>query len=95
PYRGAKKEGVIGAAKGFRKRAISLVTKSGAGMFGVFIYPSAGISKSLRIAICSSTRKAIAKECRKEGVWIMEKGKGMQLDWDEIVHRFERLKRDA
>jgi hypothetical protein len=95
PYRGAKKEGALGAAKGFGKGAMSLVTKSGAGMFGVFAYPSAGISKSLRTAVHSSTRKSIAKERHEEGIWMMKNGKGTQLDWDEVVHRFERLKRNA
>ncbi|CZR49801.1 uncharacterized protein FPRO_16009 [Fusarium proliferatum ET1] len=88
PYKGAKKEGALGATKGFGKGATSLVTKSGAGMFGVFAYPSTGISKSLWTAVHSSTRKAIAKEHHEEGVWMMKKGMGTQLDWDEVVHRF-------
>ncbi|KAF4335646.1 UDP-glucose sterol transferase [Fusarium beomiforme] len=95
PYKGAKKEGALGAAKGLGKGAMGLVTKSGAGMFGVFAYPSAGISKSIRTAVHTSTRQGIAQERHKEGVWMMTNGIGMQLDWDEIAHRFERLKRDA
>ncbi|KAI1068572.1 hypothetical protein LB507_004268, partial [Fusarium sp. FIESC RH6] len=92
PYKGAKKEGALGAAKGFGKGAVSLVTKSGAGMFGVFAYPSAGISKSLRDAVHGSTRKVVAEERRKEGAWMVRKGLGTQVDCDELVRRFERLR---
>ncbi|KAF4951968.1 hypothetical protein FGADI_7084 [Fusarium gaditjirri] len=35
PYKGAKKEGALSAAKGLGKGAMNLVTKSGAGMFGL------------------------------------------------------------
>ncbi|CZR37590.1 uncharacterized protein FPRO_07219 [Fusarium proliferatum ET1] len=66
PYKGAKKEGALGAAKGLGKGAMSLVTKSGAGMFGLFAYPSPGISKSLRTATHGSIRKKIAGERRAE-----------------------------
>lgn len=92
PYKGAKKEGALGAAKGFGKGAVSLVTKSGAGMFGVFAYPSAGISKSLRDAVHGSTRKVVAEERRKEGAWMVRKGLGTQVDCGELVRRFERLR---
>jgi hypothetical protein len=95
PYKGAKKEGALGAAKGLGKGAMSLVTKSGAGMFGVFAYPSAGISKSLRTAVHSSTRKTIAQERHKEGVWMIKNATGRQVDWQEVLNRFEQLQRDA
>ncbi|RMJ17627.1 hypothetical protein CDV36_002667 [Fusarium kuroshium] len=72
PYNGAKKEGALGAFKGLGKGAMSLMTKSGAGMFGVLAYPSAGISKSLRTAVHSSTRKAIAQALREEGKWMVK-----------------------
>ncbi|KAF5637731.1 sterol glucosyltransferase [Fusarium sp. NRRL 52700] len=62
PYKGAKKEGASGGAKG----AMNLVTKSGAGIFGLFAYPSAGVSNSLRTATHSSTRKTIAEQHHAE-----------------------------
>ncbi|RYC79384.1 hypothetical protein BFJ63_vAg17731 [Fusarium oxysporum f. sp. narcissi] len=94
PYKGARKEGAMGAVKGVGKGVMSLATKSGAGMFGVFAYPSAGISKSLRTAVHGSTRKAIAQERREEGVWMAKNGAGTQIDWSEVVSRFESLKLD-
>lgn len=87
-YKGARKEGALGTVKGLGKGVMSLATKSGTGMFGVFAYPSAGISKSLRTAVHSSTRKA---ERHGERVWMMEKGRGAQVDSSELLSRFERL----
>ncbi|KAF5981728.1 putative sterol glucosyltransferase [Fusarium bulbicola] len=92
PYKGAKKEGALGAAKGFGKGAMNLVTKSGAGMFGLFAYPSAGISKSLRTATYSSTRKTIAEERHAEGVWMMNNANGLQLECSRVLGDFDRLK---
>ncbi|KAF5664929.1 UDP-glucose,sterol transferase [Fusarium circinatum] len=92
PYKGAKKEGALGAAKGFGKGAMNLVTKSGAGMFGLFAYPSVGISKSLRTATYSSTRKTIAEERHAEGVWMMNNANGLQLECSRVLGDFERLK---
>lgn len=93
PYKGARKEGVLGAVKGFGKGAISLTTKSGAGMFGVFAYPSAGISQSIRTAIHSSTRKVIARELHQEGEWMIRGERGLQLDQDDLLHRFQQYLR--
>lgn len=94
PVRGAGKEGAVGAFKGVGKGAASLVAKSGAGMFGLFAYPSAGISKSLRSAVYSGTRKTIAKERIVEGQWLM-KGEGhaaLEVDKDEVIASFYRLR---
>ncbi|KAH7151641.1 hypothetical protein DER46DRAFT_579649 [Fusarium sp. MPI-SDFR-AT-0072] len=87
--------GALGAAKGLGKGAMNLVTKSGAGMFGLFAYPSAGISKSLRTATHSSTRKTIAEERHAEGVWLVKNGAGVQLNCSKVLEDFERLKRDT
>ncbi|KAM5345672.1 hypothetical protein ACJ41O_011533 [Fusarium nematophilum] len=50
PYKGAREAGVVGAAKGCGRGIANLVTKSGAGMFGLLAYPSAGVAKSIRAA---------------------------------------------
>lgn len=94
PVRGAGKEGAVGAFKGFGKGTASLVTKSGAGMFGLLAYPSAGISKSLRSAVYSGTRKAIAKERIGEGQWLMKaQGRAaLEVDKDEVIASFYRLR---
>lgn len=95
PVRGAAKEGAVGAFKGLGKGAASLVAKNGAGMFGLLAYPSAGIAKSLRSAVYSSTRKTVAKEKLVEGQWLMKGQAGhaaLDLDSDEIIASFYRLR---
>lgn len=95
PVRGSGKEGAVGAFKGFGKGAASLVAKSGAGMFGLLAYPSAGIAKSLRSAVHSGTRKAVAKERLAEGQWLVRgQGQGhaaLEVDSEGIVASFNRL----
>ncbi|KAL0934371.1 UDP-glucose,sterol transferase [Colletotrichum truncatum] len=92
PVRGANNEGALGAFKGLGKGAASLVTKSGAGMFGLFAYPSAGIAKSLRSAVHSGTRKAIAKEKHVEGQWLINSDAATDVDSGEILAAFNRLR---
>lgn len=92
PYIGARKDGALGAIKGFGKGVASLATKSGAGMFGMLAYPSAGISKSLRAMAYSSTRKEIALQRHEEGMWIIETGRAIQVDTNEVVAAFMRLR---
>lgn len=92
PYKGAKKEGALGAAKGFGKGAVNLVTKSGSGLYGLVGYTSAGIAKSLRTAVYSSTRKGIAQAHHREGVWLLENGARAKVDLRDIVGNFVRLK---
>jgi hypothetical protein len=92
PYKGAKKEGALGAAKGLGKGAVQLFTKSGSGLYGLVGYTGAGIAKSLRTAVYSSTRKGIAQECHKEGEWLLENGAGAKVDLRDVVGNFVRLK---
>lgn len=96
PVRGASKGGAVGAFTGFGKGAASLVTKSGAGMFGLLAYPSAGIAKSLRSAVHSGTRKTVEKERLVEGQWLMNgRGQGcavLEMDSEEVLASFNRLR---
>lgn len=94
PVRGASRDGTVGAFKGMGKGAASLVAKSGAGMFGLLAYPSAGIAKSLRSAVYSGTRKTVAKERLVEGQWLMQ-GQGhaaLDVDSDGIIASFYRVR---
>lgn len=91
PLRGAEKQGADVALKGFGKGAASLVAKSGAGMFGLFAYPSAGIVKSLRSAVHTGTRKDIAQERHAEGQWRVNGNAALEMDSGEILVSFNRL----
>jgi hypothetical protein len=93
PYQGAQKEGVKGAAKGLGKGLISMTTKTGAGMFGLMGYTSAGIAKSLRTAVYTKTRKSIAEARHAEGRWLVEQGRYGAKEVAAITSRFETLKK--
>lgn len=84
PHAGARKEGPIGAVKGFGKGIASLVTKSGAGAVGLVAYPSMGIAKSLRGAVYSGTQKQIANERSNEGKWLLATRGISKMDADKI-----------
>ncbi|RYP47048.1 hypothetical protein DL768_006843 [Monosporascus sp. mg162] len=92
PVKGAANEGALGAVKGIGKGAVSLVAKSGAGMFGLFAYPSAGIAKSLRSTVYSGTRKAITKEKHAEGRWLIDSESASQVNTEEVLATFRRLR---
>lgn len=93
PYRGARDEGALGAVKGVGKGTVNLVTKSGAGMFGLVAYPSAGIAKSLRTAFHTSTRKAIIQQRHKEGEWKLQTARMSSVNRDEVLAEFQRISR--
>ncbi|KAL1884035.1 hypothetical protein Daus18300_000144 [Diaporthe australafricana] len=88
PYKGAKKGGAIGAFKGIGKGVVGLTMKTGAGMFGLFAYPSAGIAKSLRSAVHRGTGRMIMEERIIEGAWILESPRGAEVDARAIISNF-------
>ncbi|KAJ4989966.1 UDP-glucose,sterol transferase [Stagonosporopsis vannaccii] len=92
PYQGAQKEGAVGAAKGLGKGLVNLTTKTGAGMFGLMSYTSAGIAKSLRTAVYSGTRKRILEARNAEGEWLVNQGNYGDEEAASIMSRFEALK---
>jgi hypothetical protein len=92
PYQGAQKDGMKGAAKGLGKGMVSMATKSGAGMFGLMGYTSAGIAMSLRTAVYTKTKKRIAEARHAEGMWLVEKSNYGVDETEKIAARFEALK---
>ncbi|KFA71896.1 hypothetical protein S40288_09517 [Stachybotrys chartarum IBT 40288] len=94
PIRGASNDGALGAIKGAGKGAVSLVAKSGAGMFGLFAYPSAGIAKSLRTAVYSGTKKLVARARHTEGQWMLRNGLPLGVDGDVLASDFQRLRKN-
>ena len=91
PYLGTKKGGVMGGAVGLAKGAAGLVSKSGAGMFGLLAYPSQGISKSLRKTVYSSTRKVVELERHREGQWLLKQsGKVDEEERQRVITGFEQ-----
>lgn len=93
PIRGAKDEGALGAFKGMGKGAVSLAAKSGAGMFGLVAYPSAGIAKSLRTAVHSGTRKVLAQAKHAEGQWLLRRDLPPGFTGDDWANKFRALRK--
>lgn len=91
PYKDAKKSGARGIATGLGKGAVGLVTKSGAGMFGMFAYPASGIAKSLRSVTHTRSRKAVEAARRIEGDWILHRTNVGDSELESILGRFDRL----
>ncbi|KAK1142203.1 hypothetical protein N8T08_008129 [Aspergillus melleus] len=91
PYQGMQQDGAKGVVKGIGKGMSNMVSKAGCAMFGVLIYPSAGIAKSLHASIHSRTRKLVVKARSSEGVWMLESGQYTDTDRDQIVTRFRGI----
>ncbi|UPX20857.1 uncharacterized protein EKO05_0011073 [Ascochyta rabiei] len=93
PYQGAQEEGTKGAAKGLGKGLVNMTTKTGAGMFGLVSYTSAGIAKSLRTAVHMKTRKRIVDARHAEGGWLIEQGRYGAEETASVTSKFEALRK--
>lgn len=95
PYKGAQKEGALGALKGVGKGTVSLFTKTGAGMLGLVAYPNQGIAKSIRTAVKSSTRKKIIQARRIESAYLARSSstRDEKIDREMVLSRFDELMR--
>ncbi|GME29016.1 hypothetical protein ETB97_009763 [Neofusicoccum parvum] len=91
PYQGAKKEGAVGAMKGIGKGMVSMGAKTGAAMFGLMAYPSAGVAKSLSSMMRTKTRKKIAEARHAEGRWLIEQGELRSVSDAAVMGAFEVL----
>jgi hypothetical protein len=96
PVKGAKKEGALGALKGFGIGLGGIYWKPNAGLAGLLGYTIQGIYKSVYSAIHTGTRKNIAAARRQEGVWLLARAREDQdIDLRQIVMAFEELRKDG
>jgi hypothetical protein len=96
PVKGAKKEGALGALKGFGRGLGGIYWKPNAGIAGLLGYTMQGIYKSVYSAIHTGTRKTIAGARRQEGAWLLTRAREDQdTDLRYIVTAFEELKKDG
>ncbi|KAJ6006146.1 hypothetical protein N7451_004090 [Penicillium sp. IBT 35674x] len=89
-YRGKKKSGSLGVAEGLCKGLFSLAAKTGSATIGLVAYPNQGVYRSLRAAM----RKGLAKQIDKARwaeVWVLETGRGAQVEAVELCSRFDAL----
>ncbi|KAJ7472257.1 hypothetical protein B0H11DRAFT_2038236 [Mycena galericulata] len=78
PYKGAKEEGFLGAAKGVGKGAVALTTKTNAALLGLVTYPTQGICKSIWSVAHEKTRNEIIRLTHDEGKWLLATEKDVQ-----------------
>ncbi|KAE8157889.1 UDP-Glycosyltransferase/glycogen phosphorylase [Aspergillus tamarii] len=88
PYQGIQEDGARGAVKGIGKGMANMASKAGCAMFGVIVYPGAGIAKSLKSSVYSKTRKKIIKARHIEGTWLLENA-GCTQSYSEAVAKFQ------
>jgi hypothetical protein len=93
PAKGAKEGGPIGAIAGVGKGILSFTTKPAAGTFGLFAYPSSGISQSIRNTYRTETRKSILKANYAEAEWILRNAGGGEVRHSAVLEAFEALKK--
>ncbi|KAJ7621159.1 putative UDP-glucose,sterol transferase [Roridomyces roridus] len=78
PYKGARDEGWLGAAKGFGKGVVGFSAKTSSAAVGLVAYPSQGIYKSLRSVTYEKTRKMITQARKEEGEWLLKREPNVQ-----------------
>ncbi|KAI5205756.1 UDP-Glycosyltransferase/glycogen phosphorylase [Aureobasidium subglaciale] len=94
PVKGAKKEGAVGALKGFGRSLGGVYWKPSAGLAGLLGYTVQGVYKSVYGALHTRTRKAIAKARREEGAWSLKKAReDKTFDLGKIMVAFEELRK--
>jgi hypothetical protein len=89
PYQGLREGGARGAVTGVGKGMANMVSKAGCAMFGVVVYPGAGIAQSLRSSILSRARKMIMKARHGEGMWLLQSDQ----HHSDIVNTLDLFKR--
>lgn len=88
PYQGARQDGAKGAVKGIGKGMANMTSKAGCAMFGVMVYPSSGIAKTLKSAIYSGTKRSIVKARHAEGAWLLDHENPTEIEF--VVTSFQR-----
>ncbi|KAI1453537.1 UDP-glucose,sterol transferase [Annulohypoxylon moriforme] len=90
-YKGKKKEGPKGVAKGLAKGLFSIPTKTGAATIGLVAYPLQGLARSIHSATRTTTKKAIEEAKRAEGEWLRQRDGDGTMNFDYVVADFETL----
>lgn len=91
PYDEAKKEGALGFAKGLGKGTLGFVTKTASATLGVVAYPGQGITKSIRHAARSETRKMIRDRKSTEGEYLARRFGTERGDTVGLINAFKLL----
>ncbi|THV43903.1 hypothetical protein BGAL_0822g00040 [Botrytis galanthina] len=93
PYKGGRKEGALGVAKGIGKGTVNMISKLLGGAVGVWAYPAQGIAKSISNAVHTTSKKEIEVAKREEGAWLLQEGRLTDADMRTMIEAFDWLRR--
>jgi len=91
PYRGARKEGVVGFGKGIGKGIGGLVIKSGAAVFAIPGYTLKGLERGVEKRYDRDLKAQILAVRIRQGLG--EFGKAGEEEKEEVVRRFREVQR--
>ncbi|KAK8902239.1 hypothetical protein QC760_008753 [Botrytis cinerea] len=92
PYKGGRKEGALGVAKGIGKGTLGMISKISGGAVGFYAYPAQGIAKSISNTVHTTKKKEIQAAKREEGAWLIQEGRLTNEDVKVIIDVFEFIK---
>lgn len=93
-YEHGKKEGALGAAKGFGKGMAGFISKTSMAMVGIVAYPGDGVAKSIRYLAKSATRKQIVASKLVEGQALAARHE-VNVDVTGLIQAFDKLTRET
>ncbi|OTB07149.1 glycosyltransferase family 1 protein [Hypoxylon sp. CI-4A] len=91
PYKGAQKEGALGAVKGVGKGVAGVTSKLFTATMGMATYPLQGIYKSIWASVKPTTQQSIILARRAEGWYLAAKARGNGIDDQGVVDYFDAL----
>ncbi|KAH6869070.1 hypothetical protein B0T10DRAFT_595972 [Thelonectria olida] len=91
PYKGARQEGVIGAAKGVGKGVAGLSSKVFTATLGWATYPLQGIYMSIWRLANSKARRSIQQARLAEGRYLADKSRAMGISDGSIMEMFDAM----
>ncbi|KAL1874634.1 hypothetical protein Plec18167_005866 [Paecilomyces lecythidis] len=93
PYKGAKEEGALGAAKGVAKGTLGIASKCSSAALGLVAYSGQGVLKSVRDLGRTKTKQMIAAARVKEGKYLEDFASEKGITTSAVVRAFEAHER--
>ncbi|KAL0933992.1 Sterol 3-beta-glucosyltransferase UGT80B1-like protein 1 [Colletotrichum truncatum] len=95
PYKGAQKDGPVGAVKGVGKSLVGVTSKLFNVAVGVGAYPLRGIYKSVWTSAHQDTQRSIRQARRIEGFYLAERMRQGGFDDALVLRAFESIRKGS
>ncbi|KAH8879710.1 sterol glucosyltransferase [Thozetella sp. PMI_491] len=93
PYKGARRDGPVGAVKGVGKGLVGVTSKFFTAAVGMGAYPLQGIYKSVWTSAHQSTQQSIRQARRLEGFYLAQQLRQAGFDDAHVLRAFDGLKK--